>query len=91
MRLQKALLMSLTLTSIVSLPRSWADEIPVPDFSCLTRPEKNQILICFKENDECHKSLLKADSQLENDWQVFAGAVAIGILVGAFGYAEIHK
>jgi hypothetical protein len=82
-------MLSLTLISL----NAWGDDLPRPDFKCLTRAEKEQIEIAFEQNDQCHKSLenVKAIVADEIDWTYLTGALILGILGGMVIQAQLHR
>ena len=94
MQLSQILKLSLTVLLIVTWPSTCRpDDLPKPDFSCLSRPQKNAIEICFRENKQCHSDLQKQDESAQDDWQYFLGAAAVGVIGGILLSYElgIHK
>ena len=56
------------------------------NFNCLYREQKEKILVCFEENDQCHKRLEKGAGSLEanesNFWIVLIMTGALGLASG---------
>ena len=93
MRTQKLLSVSfLTLKLLLSSNTTLADEIPRPDFSCLTRQEKENIAVCFQENADCHLSLSKATSSpVQDDWSILLTAGLVGVIGGLVMAHQVEK
>ncbi len=83
-------MLSLTLfyPSTLAIP-----EIPKPDFSCLTRPQKEKIEICFQQNNQCHASMDKAAAppDLAADITFYIGTFLLGGVAGIILYSQNHK
>lgn len=63
--------------------RIWAQEIPKPDFTSLTRVERENIAICFQENAACHETLKHMTiTPVQDDWAVLITAVVVGVIGG---------
>lgn len=64
-----------------------------PDFSCLTRPQKNAIEVCFKENEQCHEDVQAKDTEVRDGWENVLGAGAVALVVGFLLAYEtgVHK
>jgi hypothetical protein len=60
------------------------DEIPKPDFSCLTREQKEYIDISIRNDISCHAQLEKCNTPPPNiqTWQEVALYTGAGILLG---------
>ena len=86
-----SLMLSATLCSQNSL--SEQPQLPKPDFSCLSREQKDQILISSQENDECHKALgqLSVPPADPHEWTYFSGAFFLGCIAGIVIAGQIHK
>lgn len=73
----------LTLSLTLYSTRTSADEIPKPDFSYLSRDQKEKIAVCFAENSACHESLSKATTDpVQDSWSVLLTATIVGVIGG---------
>lgn len=73
----------LILSLITFSTKILAQEIPKPDFTCLTRPQKEQIVACFEQNTECHQALAKATSEpVQDSWGILIAASLMGVIGG---------
>lgn len=74
--------MSLTLFSVKTSAKQ--AEIPKPDFSCISRQEKESIASCFAENEILTRDLDKAVSNptLSSEWENFIGIFVLGLVGG---------
>lgn len=70
-----------------------SDDLPKPDFSCLTRDEKELIQNQFMENSSCHKALssMVIPDAKPDDWSFFFGAFILGAIAGVVGAAQARK
>lgn len=82
---------------MVFCQNSWSQspltEIPKPDFSCLTRYQKERIEICFEQDNQCRLALEKssAPESPSSDLVYFLGTLMLGGFAGALIYAQVHK
>lgn len=86
-----SLLLSLTLCSQRISAQEQAP-LPKPDFSGLSREQKEAIVICFSENESCHASLSHALSPptYKNEYPEFIGALILGLVGGMILEYQIH-
>jgi hypothetical protein len=85
-KLKPALLVMLSLTLFSTMTLA---EIPslnpaeVVD-GCLTRDEKEKIVVCFQENALCHADLAKmvAPAKIESAWESYLLAAFAGVVSG---------
>ncbi len=64
---------------------------PQPDqMGCLTRDQKERIVICFEENAACHLALEKSAKAPEPDWEITALSTLAGVLGGILIGAQIN-
>lgn len=60
-----------------------AQEIPKPDFTSLTRVERESIAVCFQENDACHETLKTLNhTAVEDNWTVLFAILLVGVAGG---------
>ena len=78
--------------SLMTLSTS-ASDLPKPDYSCLTRPQKEKIEVAFEQNDQCHKSLANVKSIVadEMDWVSMGLALVIGMAGGMIIQSQLHR
>lgn len=63
----------------------WAKDL---DLSCLSRPQREEIAVCFLQNEACHKSLESAPAEIEkNSWKNYVIAALLGV-AGGFALAR---
>lgn len=82
-----------TMSSTLLSQSALAAEIKLlPDFSCLTREQKESIAICFGENDSCHESLksVSAGAYFESPWQSYLLAGILGLAAGMIAQNQLR-
>lgn len=82
--------MTLTPTYALSLP----PDPPKPiDLSCLSRPEKEAIDVCFKQNADCHLALSKAETPPApvSSWTKIGLYVLAGVVTGMVVEGQLKK
>lgn len=83
MQLSKRLVCFLMTSSIVWSVKISAQEIPKPDFTSLTRVEREKIAVCFQENEACHATLKNLDNTpVQDDWGVLISAMLVAMIGG---------
>lgn len=92
-KLLKTFILILIALLIPSYPTILAQDIPKPDFSCLTRTEKEEIAVCFRQDKQCHSDLeyARQEPTLESEWTYFIGTFILGGIGGVILAQQLHK
>lgn len=93
MTLSRMLLMFLLMLSLMLCSvKTSAQNITTLNWSCLTREQKESIVIAIAENDECHKALEKATAApaIAESWESIALVIALGFVGGMVLAQQIH-
>jgi hypothetical protein len=63
------------------------------DFSCLNRAEKETILVCIKQNADCHTALATAETPPSptSSWTKIGLYVLAGVVTGMVAESQFRK
>lgn len=93
MRSVKKFIACLTMISMLSSQISSGQEIKSLDFSCLTRDQKEEVVVCFDERAQCGKDLMSMEKTdtIVGPWEAFFVGIAAGLLGGVALSKQFNK